>query len=181
MNDVVANRYSRPTIALHWLVLLLMVVVYACMELRGFAPRGSALRDAMKTVHFQAGLLVWVLVWVRLAFRLRGPTPPIVPAPPAWQSALGHLVHVALYGLMIAMPLIGWGILSAEGKAVNLLGIGLPALVAPSHDLAEQLEGWHETIANLGYALVALHAAAAVAHHHLVGDNTLRRMLPGRG
>lgn len=178
--SAVAERYSRPTIALHWLVLVLMALVYACMELRGFAERGSALREGMKWVHFNAGLLIFALVWVRLLFRLRGTTPPIVPAPPRWQQALGHLFHLALYALMIAMPLIGWAILNAEGQAVSLLGLPLPNLVAASHDLAEQLEEWHETIGTLGYVLIGVHAAAAIAHHHLIGDNTLRRMLPGR-
>lgn len=47
--DTPANRYGSLSIALHWLMLLLIVAVYACMELRDFFPEGSDLRSYMKT------------------------------------------------------------------------------------------------------------------------------------
>ena len=69
--------YGSPLIALHWVMLLLIVLVYACIELRVFYPKGSEIREALKTWHFMLGLGVFVLVWVRLVVRLRGSTPPI--------------------------------------------------------------------------------------------------------
>ena len=38
----------------------------------------------------------------------------------------------------------------------------------------------HDVQANIGYALIALHAAAAIYHHHVLKDNTLTNMLPER-
>jgi cytochrome b561 len=77
---------------------------------------------------------------------------------------------------MIAMPLVGWLILSAEGKAIPFFGFELPALIAPDPESAELFEEIHELVAQVGYALIGLHAVAAIFHHHIVKDNTLKRM-----
>ena len=168
------------SIALHWVTLVLLVAVYASMELRGYFPRGSATREAMKTAHFTLGLLVFALVWVRLALRLSGPTPEVVPTPAAWMRWLATIVHLALYALLIAMPVIGWVALSAAGKPVPFFGIELPALVTPDKAFAGDVGELHETISVIGYYLIALHAAAALAHHYFWRDNTLVRILPAR-
>jgi cytochrome b561 len=170
------DRYGRSTIALHWLMLALLAAVYACIELRELFPRGSDPRNLLKTWHFMLGLTVFALVWVRLAARFAGGTPPITPAPAAWQAWAGKLVHVALYALMIAMPIGGWLILSAEGEPVPYFGLTLPPLVSPNEDLAELIEEIHETAGTVGYWLIALHAAAALFHHYVRRDDTLRRM-----
>ena len=175
------SRYRPSLVALHWLTLVLLVAVYATMELRGMFPRGSAPRELMKSSHYFLGLSVFALTWVRLGLRASGGTPPITPAPPAWQAILARLVALALYALMLAMPVLGYLLLNAEGKAPALGGWSLPLLIPAQDGLAATLEGWHETIATLGYGLVGLHAAAALYHHHLRKDDTLLRMsLRGR-
>jgi len=175
-------RYGSVVIALHWLMLLLLVAVYACMELRGFAPRGSALRADLKPLHYLLGLCVLALVVLRLAARLAaGSAPAIRPPPPAWQSRLALGLHWALYAFMLAMPLLGWLALSAGGKPIVLFGLGIPALIAANAALADRIKDIHEALATVGYFLIGLHAAAALLHHYLYRDNTLRRMLPEQG
>lgn len=177
-----APRYGTLTIALHWLMLLLLIAVYATMELRGYYPKGSAPREAMKVWHFMLGLSVLALVAVRLLARWTGPRPAIVPTPPVAQQRLATLMHLALYGLMVALPVLGWLALSASGKPIPyFFGLHLPALLAESKDLADSLKEVHETLATVGYVLIGGHALAALYHHHVVRDNTLRLMLPGRG
>jgi cytochrome b561 len=171
------DRYGKLTIALHWFMLALLAAVYACIELRELFPRGSDPRNLLKTWHFMLGLSVFALVWVRLAARLAGGTPPITPPPAALQALAGKVVHVALYALMIAMPLGGWLILSAEGEPVPFWGLTLPPLVGPNEELAELIEEVHETAGTVGYWLIGLHAAAALFHHYVLRDDTLRRML----
>jgi len=162
------------------LTLLLIVAVYACIELRGNFPKGSELRDALKTWHFMLGLSVLVLVAFRLIVHLTGAVPRIEPHPPKWQILLAKLMHVALYALMIGMPLAGWLLLSAEGKQIPFFGLQLPPLIAESKTVAEWAKEVHETGGTVGYFLIGLHAAAALFHHYFVRDNTLRRMLPSR-
>ncbi|MGE5721908.1 MAG: cytochrome b [Sphingomonadales bacterium] len=179
-SSVLRQRYSPLSIALHWVMLLLLVAVYACIELREFYPRGSDIREGLKSWHFMLGLLVLILVIVRLVVRLTSVTPSITPEPPAWQALFAKATHLALYAFMLAMPIAGWVVLSASGKAVPFFGLELPALVGQSKPLAGQVEEMHELVGTIGYFLVGLHTLAALFHHHVVGDDTLRRMLPGR-
>jgi cytochrome b561 len=173
-------RFGSLLISLHWLMLLLIVAVYASIELRELYPRGSELREALKTWHFMLGLGVFVLVWVRLLARFLGPAPAIVPRPPRWQMLVAHLTEFAIYVFMIVMPLLGWLILSGESQSVPFFGLQLPALIGEDKAFAKQLEEVHETIGNVGYFLIGIHAAAALAHHYIHRDNTLARMLPSR-
>lgn len=172
------EHYGALSIALHWLMLLLLAAVYSCIELRELFDKGSAPREALKTWHFMLGLSVLGLVWLRLALRLGRPTPAITPPPARWQSRAAGLVHVALYALMIGMPLGGWLMLSAAGKPIPFFGLELPPLLAPDKALAGNIKDLHETGGLVGYWLIAAHAGAALLHHYVLRDNTLRRMLP---
>ncbi len=174
----VRTHYGWPLIGLHWVTLALLMLVYATAELSDVFPKGSAGRASVRNLHESLGLLVFGMVWLRLTLRAFAASPAIVPTPPRWQVLLATLVHVALYVLMIAVPLSGWLMLNADGKALVWFGTPLPVLVAPNAWLADVLEDVHEAIAQAGYALVGLHAAAAVFHHYLLRDNTLRLMWP---
>ena len=177
------GRFSSSSIALHWLMAVLLVATAAAIELKSIYPKGSAERELLKTVHFMLGASVFVLVWLRLLARASGTTPPITPVLPAWQAWLSHAVQWALYALMVALPVLGWLILSANGKPVTLLGgLQMPLLpMTPSRESTLLFKEIHETGATIGYGLVALHTAAALVHHYVQGDNTLLRMLPKRG
>jgi cytochrome b561 len=179
MASLTRRRFNLTVIAVHWLTLGLLVLVYAFAELREVFPKGSAGRVGLQRWHEVFGLAVFGLVWLRLLVRAVSGTPAIEPAPPRWQALLASAVHVALYGLMIVLPLSGWLMLSADGKPVVWLGLQLPTLIGPSPWLADALEDLHEALASVGYALIGVHAAAALFHHYVVRDNTLRLMLPG--
>lgn len=174
------SRYGTLTIALHWLMLVLLLAVVALMEMRGLFPKGSVGRNAMKHWHYVFGLLALMLAVVRVAARLSGPSPAVVPAPPGWQRALARLVALGLYALMLGMPVVGWMLLSASGDPIPFFGWQLAPLVGTDKALAEALEQLHEAGAKLAYVLVGLHVAAALLHHYVMRDNTLRRMLPRR-
>jgi len=172
------SRFGALSIGMHWLMLALLIAVYACMELRGYWPRGSDLREGLKMWHFMLGLSVFALVLLRLAIRLSGPTPLVQPELPAWQRQLSRLVHASLYAFMLAMPILGWLTLSAETKPIPFFGLQLPALIGPDKAFAHSVQDLHETIGTIGYYLIGLHAAAALFHHYVMHDNTLLRMLP---
>ena len=173
-----SNRYRSMSIAMHWLMAVLIVAVYACILLREIYPKGSDPREALKMWHFMLGLSVLVLIWVRLYFMVTGKKPAIVPTPPTWQTLLAKGVHIALYILMIAMPILGWLILSASGKTIPFFGLELPALISENKDLGKLIKEIHETGGTVGYYLIGLHAVAGLFHHYVIRDNTLVRMLP---
>ena len=172
------DRYVPASIVLHWLMLALMIGAYAAIELRDFYPPGTDTRELLKAWHYTIGLSVFVLVWLRIAARLIWAAPAAVEG--GWRHALSVATHGALYVLMIAMPLAGWVILSAEGDPIPFFGLELPALTGPNHALAEQVEGLHELGGTIGYWLIGLHATAALFHHYVLRDGLLTRMVPSR-
>ena len=175
------DRYGALSIAMHWLMLLLLIGVYAFINLADAFPKGSDLRAEMKTWHYTLGLCVFALVFVRLATRLvSGPAPGVEPELPAWQQRLAGAMHLVLYLFMIGMPLLGWLVLSAGAKPIPFFGLQLPALIGENKSLADSLKEIHETIGTIGYWLIGLHAAAALFHHYVTRDNSLARMLPRR-
>jgi cytochrome b561 len=169
------DRYHLASISLHWLMLALFIGVYASINLRELFDKGSAPRETLKTLHFMLGLLIFFLVWLRLALRT------LYPAPPRRQEIAGRLVHLMLYAIMIGMPLLGWLLLSAASKPVPFLGLTLPALIGQNKELAGQFKEVHEFVGTTGYFLIGIHAAAALFHHYILRDNTLRSMWPGPG
>lgn len=173
-------RYGTLSTGIHWMMLLLFVAVYGSIELRELFEKGSDPREALKTWHFMLGMLVFLLVWLRIAARFSGPTPAIRPEPAAWQQQSARLLHLALYALMIAMPISGWLVLSASGKVIPFFGLELPALIEENKELAKQIKKVHEFVGTTGYYLIGLHVIAALYHHYIKRDDTLTRMLPGR-
>jgi cytochrome b561 len=158
-----------------------LIAVYAFIELRGIYPKGTEPRELMKAMHFMLGLSVLLLVVTRLAVRFSSPIPAIVPAPKSWEKRLANVMHIALYFFMFAMPVLGWLMLSASGKPIPFFGLELPPLMAQDKLVAEQLHERHEQLGQIGYFLIGLHAVAGLFHHYIKRDNTLVRLLPGRG
>jgi len=172
------QRYGTLSIALHWLMFLLMVAVYATIELRGLFPKGSDPREAMKALHFMLGLSVLLLVILRIYAKVTSATPIITPGLSPLQDYAAKLGHLALYGLMVVMPVLGWLMLSAAAKPIPFFGLALPPLIAENKELAKSLKEIHETIGVIGYYLIGIHVLAVLYHHYIRKDNTLARMLP---
>lgn len=116
------ERFHPLSIGAHWLTVLLLVAVYALIELRGIYPKGSAGRDLMKSWHEMLGLAVLAIVLARLTLRAIYPAPAIQPPPPAWQVWAAKAMHMALYVFLVGMPLLGWLVVSAKGKPVPFVG-----------------------------------------------------------
>jgi cytochrome b561 len=161
---------------MHWLMVLVFIGVYLAVNLIDVFPKGSDNRQLAKNMHFSLGLLVFGLLWLRIAFRLLGNTPAIVPAPPIWQEKLAKLGHLALYAIMLLMPLLGWALLSTAGKPIPFFGLELPTLLAPDKELSRSIKEVHELGGNLAYFLIGGHALAALYHHYFLKDSTLSSM-----
>ena len=100
---------------------------------------------------------------------------------PGWQSLAARATHVLLYALMLAIPLVGWLYTSAAGfPVVYLKLVQLPDLVSKDKELAALLKLMHQVLAWSLSGVVALHVAAALKHHFIDRDATLKRMLAWR-
>ena len=172
------KHYGATLIKMHWLMVILMAAVFASIEARALIEKGTELRDLFKMWHFMLGLLVLILVAIRIYLRCAQVTPKITPPLSTMQAYGAKAAHLILYTFMIAMPILGWFVLSAKGRVIPFFGLELPALIPYDKPFSKILEGWHEDIGSWGYYLIALHAIAALVHHYVKKDNTLIRMLP---
>lgn len=133
-------------------------------------------------LHKALGFSIFLMVAARLFLRLvdSRPTPP--DGVSARDRSLARVAHVALYGLMILLPLTGFFYNSAAGFPLNWFGLAkIPALIEPNEAVQLWAGAAHYTLGLLLSVLVLLHVAAALRHHFLLRDGVLRRMLLGRG
>ena len=170
------NKYTVLQIGIHWLVFLLVIVAYSAMEFRGFFPRSA--RPLINMIHVSCGISILVLMCARLLVRLKFPAPPIQPKPKAMITGMSHLGHLMVYLLFIALPIIGLVMMYNRGNDWFAFGMVMPHAAEANFDLVDMMKFWHETLANLGYFLIGLHAFAALLHHYYWKDNTLLRMMP---
>ena len=176
-----ATRYTTIAIALHWLVALLIF----CNFPLGVYMHELALSPfklKLLSYHKWVGVTIFLLVVLRLVWRATHVPQPLAATIPRWQQLVAHGVHFLLYVLLFAIPVSGWLMSSAKGVPVVYLGlVQLPDLVGKDKELGELLEEVHEVL-NFGMlALVGMHIAAALKHHFINRDDTLRRMLPFAG
>lgn len=178
MSAMRVARYSPGLRWLHWGMALLVALAYLLIEQRNLFPRGTAERAAMVQGHFWTGLAILALAVWRLVLRRRDGAPPVTPALDAWNAISAKLLHLALYLFLLVMPLLGLATAWSDGKEllIPFTGIALPALLPADETLAHTLEDLHGTIGEAFYWVIGAHVLAALWHHWLRRDDTLRRM-----
>jgi superoxide oxidase len=171
---MIRRRYHPASITLHWLMFVLFAVALTCIELRGLFDKGVPLRDMLRNWHVDAGLLVLLSAFVRVAARIGfgGPKPLGAPL----QAKAASALHGLLYLVMFLLPISGIVFVQAGGRDVALFGMTLPHLIAANPSLRGSVKEVHEFLGNSIYFLVGVHALAALWHHFVVKDETLLRM-----
>jgi cytochrome b561 len=175
-----STHYTSVAKSLHWLMALMIFGLLALGFYMSDLPL-SPEKLQLYSWHKWAGITVFVLVWLRLVWRITH-RPPALPGSMSPLMQLGaHAGHLLLYVLMIAIPLSGWLMSSAKGVQTVWFGVlPLPDLLAKDKALGQLLAQMHEALSMGLLLLIAGHAVAAFFHHFFHKDDTLRRMLPSR-
>ncbi len=172
------ERYPRLLRLVHWSMGLLIVSVIGIGLLMNRIAPGQTMNQLFD-LHRSFGLIALALIILRAWLRWRGPLPPPAPGMPPVQQAVVKLVHIGFYGLLLALPILGWLGSSAFGAPVIFLGmVTLPALIAPNTALAAQLFTLHEIFAYTLIGLIVLHVLGVLYHQFVLKDGLLRRMGP---
>lgn len=169
-------RYDTLTRSLHWLIALLVVATYGLGLFRETLPKGD-FRTALLALHMSVGLALLALMVPRLLWRAVATPLPSVPMSEPMALA-AKMTHLVLYGLLVALPVVGLLAAWIKGRTVGIFGLPLPSPFAVNRDLAHTLEEAHEVLGHVIMALAGLHAAAAIYHQTVLKDGLLSRMLP---
>ena len=162
---------------LHWLMaaMVLAMLFIGIFMVSTVSPAYAALVSIHKPLGIAILLLVLLRIWVRLRYGAPGLPMDLPPA----MKALAHLSHLLLYALLLAMPLLGWGMLSAAGYPIVLWGpVRLPAILPADPALYTLLRNAHTWLALTLFALVLLHLGAALFHALIRRDGVFRSMAP---
>jgi cytochrome b561 len=173
------ERYGAIPKLFHWLTVVLVIAGWLLGRYGDDLPH--AMRAVGLTIHISIGISVLMLLVARLAWRVADP-----PSPPE-KTALGglaelgaKLIHIAIYALLVAIPVLGILVQFSRGRALPVFGIfDIASPWVRDRDFSRSMLGLHELMANTLMLLAVLHGMAALAHHFVFRDRTLRRKLPG--
>ena len=173
-----STRYTRTAIALHWLMALLIIATFPLgLYMSDLAL--SPIKLKLYSYHKWIGIVILILLLARVLWRLTHRPPLFEVAMPRWQVFSAHAVHLMLYILLLVVPLSGWLMSSALGFQTVLFGVlPLPDLIGPDKALGAVLKSVHEILNYSLLGVVIVHVAAALQHHFIHRNGTLRRMLP---
>lgn len=169
------DGFSGTQRVLHWLmaIMVLAMLFIGVSMVSTLKPRFLILIS----IHKPLGIAILVLALLRLGVRLRLGAPKLPDDLPRTQALAAQLSHLVLYALLIAMPLVGWGMLSAGGYPVVLYGsFHLPAILPHDDQLHAILRTTHTVLAYMFFATILLHVAAALFHALVRRDGVFRAM-----
>jgi cytochrome b561 len=171
------QRFTPLQRLLHWLmaVCILAMLFVGVGMVSTITPKYLTLLS----IHKSLGITILVLALIRLAARLHYGAPVLPADLPEPIKLAAHLSHYAFYVLMIGMPLLGWGMLSAAAYPIVLYGgVRLPAILPQSDSLHTLLWGAHFYLAFVFFALILMHVAAALFHALIRRDGVFDSMAP---
>ena len=169
-----APAFDLTARVLHW---TMAVAILAMLFVGVTMVTSVSQRPWLIDLHRPLGIAILALAIWRFVHRLRRPPPPLPADLPRWQAMAAHASHWLLYGLMVAMPLIGWAMMSAGGYPVAMFaGFHLPALLSPDPAAYAWLRDAHAWLARLLFVTVLGHLSAALYHAWIRRDGVFSSM-----
>ncbi|WP_341523361.1 cytochrome b [Pseudomonas sp. G.S.17] len=174
-----SDRYTYKARWFHWAMAILIVLAYALILSRTQFERGSQLRTFVVQTHFWVGIVVLVMAFFRIAERRRHTPPGIMPPLEGFLRTAATLSHYLLYAFLFVQPVLGLlTVLIEKGSLpIPLTQLLIPSPFPVSEDLAESLEDIHKLLGTIFYYVIGLHVIAAIWHHFVRKDNTVKRMV----
>lgn len=174
--------WSRAQRRLHWgIAALVFTAVPVAVVMVALPFTRLLLKFVLYQAHKTVGLTVMLLASAQLALHWRRGRPPPDPALPRWQRRAAAATHLALFALLLAVPLLGYLSAAAAPIRIPTLFLGVvpvPHVIGPDAALFAVLRRAHLALALLLVVLALGHAAMAL-HHHRRGRAVLARMLRG--
>jgi cytochrome b561 len=171
-------RYGLVAQAFHWSTVILVATAYLVSPGSSEQRVYSIASDFTRHIHETTGILIFVIVLARILWRRMDVTPEAPPTEP-WMKYFAKLAHLALYALLITLPLTAVVGAWLEGHPLTLLGAeDFGPLLPQVSDIGQAVSYVHTILGNVIIWGAGLHAVAALFHHFVLRDNVLTSMLP---
>jgi cytochrome b561 len=168
------TQFALSSRLLHWLMagmLLTMLFIGAAMV----ASLGNYHR--LVAIHRPLGIMILILAALRLANRMFTTLPPFPPTMSPGERWIASASERLLYTLMFALPLVGWGMLSAGHYPIVMFGpVHLPAILLAYPTLYAVLRKTHTILAYLLFLTFLFHLSTVLFHTLIIRDRLLNRM-----
>jgi len=169
--------YTGGSIFFHWVMALLIVTVGFLGLLHDSWPRATQARWI--NIHALVGLVVWVLLMLRLAWRLSHRPPDLPPDIGEFSRRTSYPVHLLMYLLLFAIPVFGIITFIWHGRMFDFGLFHIDPRVRSNRSIFHPTEDIHGYLAYALFALIGLHVFAALWHHFVRRDRVMLRMWPG--
>ena len=171
------NHYGWLSISIHWIT---AITVIALFILGLWMVELTYYDDWYKQapfIHKSIGVSLFFLTLLRLLWRKLNSVPENLSTHSAVERSAAKFVHIALYVLLFSIMLSGYLISTADGRAIDVFNLlSIPATLYDI-DKQEDIAGViHLVLAIALISLVTVHAGAAIKHHFIDKDRTLKRM-----
>jgi cytochrome b561 len=172
------SRYGWVSIVIHWVVALAVFGLFALgLWMVGLDYYSTWRKDA-PDLHKSIGLVLLGVMLLRVLWRFISPPPPTLASYSRMTRFGARFGHGFLYISLFAVLIAGYLISTAEGVGIPVFGLfEVPALVSGLPDQADTAGVIHLYLAWVLVIFSGLHALAALKHHFIDRDVTLKRML----
>ena len=172
------SRFGLFSKLLHWLIAILILgLIWLGWYMVDLTYYDKWYNDSLH-YHKSLGILVLALALVKIGWQQYTPAPGPVTGLKTWEKTGAKLMHYVLWGMMLLIPVTGYLISTSAGKPIQLFNwFAIPAIVDVDEELRELAIDVHFYLAYATLFLAAGHAGAALKHHFINRDDTLKRML----
>ena len=173
------ERFGRVSRYLHWTTGILFISLMPMGFFTSMIPEGVPWRQGYYVAHKTIGFVVLLLVFVRLAWHLKSPTPALESSLNSWERRLARCTHILLYVLMIAMPITGFIMSTYGGKWSHFFIWDLPLLWDQDMEAIKPFGMLHKLILPyLCFLVLGAHLLGALKHHFIdKHPESIRRMV----
>ena len=171
------TQFGIIAIVLHWLVALTVFILFVL----GWWMTELDYYDSWYKLgpwwHKSLGVLLFLVMVLRLFWRMFTPPPQPLSSHQPWEIRIAHRVHQLLYLLLLMIMLSGYLISTADNRSIEVFGwFSIPSTITSITNQADNAGKVHLVLASFLIGLVVLHAFAALKHHFIDRDNSLKRI-----
>ena len=170
------RQFAAVSRLLHW-TMAVMVLTMLCIGVAMVVSLGNY--HVLVSIHRPLGIAILILVVVRFVNRRLNPPPPFPASMSRAERLAATASELAMYGLMLVLPLVGWGMLSAARYPIVLYGpVHLPFILPHNAMLYAVLRKAHTVLAYFFFLAFLAHFGVILFHTLIVRDGMLKRMVP---